>query len=234
VAGGRGCLDATTDPESIVSWWRAVPEANIGVATGGRSGFWVLDIDGDDGEESLLDLIREHGPLPETVEQLTGGGGRHLLFAHVPDIGNRAAVRPGIDVRGSGGYVIVAPSRHPETRRLYCWELAHRPLEVSIAAAPRWLLELVRPQIALRAGAAFGETPRWLDAALGSVAQGQRNDTAARIIGHVLRRYVEPQLAYVLLSAWNASHCRPPLQQDELARTFESVLAMELRRRESL
>ena len=234
IAGGRGCLDATTDPEAIVRWWRAVPEANVGVATGERSGFWVLDIDGDDGEESLLELIREHGPLPETVEQLTGGGGRHLLFAHVPDVGNRTAVRPGIDVRGSGGYVIVAPSRHPESRRLYCWELAHRPLEVPIAAAPGWLTGLVRRPVPPQDGAPGGEIPQWLFTALGSVAQGQRNDTAARIIGHVLRRYVEPQLAYVLLSAWNASHCRPPLQQDELARTFESVLAMELRRRKSL
>ena len=32
IRGGRGCLDATTDPEMVQAWWRGAPEAGIGVA----------------------------------------------------------------------------------------------------------------------------------------------------------------------------------------------------------
>ena len=43
----HGCLDATTDLETIAGWWDGWPDSNIGVATGSKSGIWVLDIDGD-------------------------------------------------------------------------------------------------------------------------------------------------------------------------------------------
>jgi hypothetical protein len=235
IKGGRGCLDATTDREAIQHWWNQFPNANIGVATGERSGFWVLDIDErKGGEDSLNDLIRERGPLPETVEQLTGGGGRHLLFQHVAGVGNRTAVRPGIDVRGVAGYVIAAPSIHPETRRPYAWEVDHHPLEVPVAPAPEWLIELVRDRAPLDLNGAIGQASPWLEMALGPVAEGRRNDTATRLAGHLLRRYVEPRLAYALLSAWNAAHCCPPLSQVEFSRTYNSVLALEMRRRRSV
>ena len=42
----HGCLDATTDPETIAGWWSGWPDSNIGIATGSKSNIWVLDIDG--------------------------------------------------------------------------------------------------------------------------------------------------------------------------------------------
>ena len=80
IKGGRGCLDATTDPATIRRWWSEYTAANIGVAAGAVSGFWVHDIDGEEGRQSLADLEDQHGSLPPTVEQTTGSGGRHLLF----------------------------------------------------------------------------------------------------------------------------------------------------------
>lgn len=230
VKGGRGCLDASIDPHIIAGWWRDYAEANVGIATGEQSGIWALDLDGDEGEDSLLELTREHGSLPTTVEQLTGGGGRHLLFRHVDGIGNRAAIRPGVDVRGTSGYIIASPSTHPETRRRYHWEVDHRPLEVEIAEAPPWLISLIsRPAEAQTPG--DSDRPEWLQQACGAVAEGTRNDTLTRLSGHLLRRWVDAELAFALLCSWNAAHCQPPLPQDELARTFNSVLARELNRR---
>ena len=78
--GGRGVHDATTDCDTIREWWTKDPDANVGIACGQASSIWVLDIDGDDGEESLAELVADHGALPATVEQLTGNG-RHILFA---------------------------------------------------------------------------------------------------------------------------------------------------------
>jgi hypothetical protein len=77
----HGVKDATTDAERIASWWAEYPEANIGVAAGTASGFVVVDVD-EGGDDTLVGWEKEHGPLPETVESLAGGGGRHLLFAH--------------------------------------------------------------------------------------------------------------------------------------------------------
>ena len=56
---------------------------------------------------------------------------------------NRAGICPGINVRVSGGYAVVAPSARPDTGRHYRWEVGHHPIEVSIAAAPDWLLDLI-------------------------------------------------------------------------------------------
>src|SRR5437899_2954932 len=68
-----GFTVATTDAELINEWWPARPECNVGIATGAASGFVVVDVDGEEGEASLAALVGEHGPLPETPEQVTGG-----------------------------------------------------------------------------------------------------------------------------------------------------------------
>ena len=43
--GGRGCHDATREPARNPKWWAEYPHANIGIATGAPSGFFVLDVD---------------------------------------------------------------------------------------------------------------------------------------------------------------------------------------------
>jgi len=107
----NGVKDATTDPDQIRMWWKEWPDANVGIA--GGNGLVILDIDPrHGGDESLDELITEHGPLPDTPEVLTGGGGRHLYFTGAAP--NKVGVMPGLDLRGAGGYVVEAESR-PET-----------------------------------------------------------------------------------------------------------------------
>ena len=52
-------------------------------------------------------------PLPDTLDQATGGGGRQLFFAWPEgrEVRNRANLRPGIDVRGAGGGFGTSPRR---------------------------------------------------------------------------------------------------------------------------
>src|SRR5438132_1209804 len=79
----HGCKDATTDEATIRRWWTQWPEANIGIATGAGSGLVVLDHDSyKGGDESLSELEHTYQPLPETVQQLTGGGGLQYFFTH--------------------------------------------------------------------------------------------------------------------------------------------------------
>jgi hypothetical protein len=72
----HGLNDATLDRAVIAAWWRCWPQANIAIATGARSGVFVLDVDGHAGERSLVQLEREHGPLPDCYPMQWTGGGR--------------------------------------------------------------------------------------------------------------------------------------------------------------
>jgi hypothetical protein len=114
----------------------------VAVRTGARpagAGVVVIDLDSG-GDATLARLEREHGPLPPTLTATTGSGGRHLWFDHpgglVPNSARRLG--DGIDVRGDGGYVLVAPSRHITGDR-YRWH-PH-----SLALLPEWLHHLCLP-----------------------------------------------------------------------------------------
>lgn len=142
---------ATTDPELIRQWWAAWPDHGVGIATGEASGVFVLDVDcaeGKVGFESLSALEAQHGPLPPTVEAITGTGGRHLFYRHPPGLElNNSAGRLGtdLDIRANGGQVLAAPTAHPVTGVPYAWDLERHPADVPVADAPPWLLELLRP-----------------------------------------------------------------------------------------
>src|SRR5206468_3783690 len=73
----------------------------------------------------------------------TPRGGRHLWFKYVPGIKNSAGkIARGVDVRGSGGYVVVPPSRRADGAEYQF--LVDDP--DGPAAAPQWLLELLLPK----------------------------------------------------------------------------------------
>ena len=139
----HGLHEATTDQRTIRSWWDRWPWANIGVATGARSGIVVVDVDPrSGGDESLARLETLMGSLPQTLTVRTGGGGRHLVYAHpggelrntAGRLAGVAEALPGVDLRGDGGYIVAAPSRH-RSGAAYAWIDPAAP----VAAAPGWL-----------------------------------------------------------------------------------------------
>jgi hypothetical protein len=134
----NGAHSATTNEAVIRGWWSTWPEANLGVATGQISNLLVIDIDprhgGDDSFDELVALL---GPVPDTVEVLTGGGGRHLYFQHVPG-SKRGELGAGVDVLSDGKFVVGPGSMHPGGR-WYSWELSSDPSQVAVAELPeRW------------------------------------------------------------------------------------------------
>jgi hypothetical protein len=79
----RGFHDASTDAETVLTWWQRWPNANIGIPTGYVSGLDVLDVDVQHGGASTLaQLEKEGGKLPKTIEVLTPSGGRHYWLRH--------------------------------------------------------------------------------------------------------------------------------------------------------
>jgi predicted P-loop ATPase len=131
----HGFKDATTDRGALVRTWTANPEANVGIATGGVSGIVVLDIDPrNGGDESLAELERVHGPLPETAIVATGGGGRHFYFIASGAV-QSGDLAPGVEIKGDGRYVIAPPSVHPSGKP-YRW--LGDP-KAGLAPCPTWI-----------------------------------------------------------------------------------------------
>jgi putative DNA primase/helicase len=113
----RGFKDASPDEAMIRKWWTRWPDANIGIATGARSGLFVLDKDGAKGSARLAKLVAEHGPLPETPRVKTGHG-EHYYFRLLPGVSAPSKAftgshpNAGLDTRCDRGYVVAPPSMH--------------------------------------------------------------------------------------------------------------------------
>ncbi|MBI3043464.1 MAG: bifunctional DNA primase/polymerase [Betaproteobacteria bacterium] len=214
----------------VMHWFQQRPDANVGIVTGAVSGLVVLDVDDrHGGSESLSRLELSHGPLPLTAEALTGGGGRHLYFAHPGgSVHNRVAFVPGMDVRGDGGCVVAPPSLHPGGKS-YGWAPGRSPEEARLAAPPRWLLRLLQPE----GGRAGHPLSHWREVVRRRIPEGERNNTIASLAGHLLRHGVDAEVVLELLAAWNRAQCDPPLPEDEVARVVDSIARLHERRRES-
>lgn len=235
----NGLKDASTDPATIDKWWRTWPAANVGIVTGAAAGIIVIDIDPrHGGHESLAALETEHGELTPTLEAATGGGGRHLIYRHPGGkLGNRSNVRPGIDVRGDGGYIVAAPSIHASARR-YAWPDGGGPDEREPSELPGWLHELLtRPEPAPRPAAPAArngdalarlmQDAGWYVANAAGATEGGRNTAAFSLAGHLAafvtdtgEKLTECQIID-LLRPWNHRNT-PPLVEAELVATARS------------
>lgn len=212
-----GFHNATTDKGRIQEWWARWPDANVGIRTGAASGLVVLDIDSvKGGDDSLERLARAHGPLPDTVEVLTGGGGRHLYFRHPGGVGKSVAGLAGLaglDVRADGGYVVAPPSMHI-SGKAYAWEILSGPDAVPLAPAPAWLINLAN-------GAS--KRDRETETAGAPIPEGRRNATLTSLAGTMRRRGMTAEEIEAALLAVNASRCQPSLPEEAIRRMALSV-----------
>jgi len=213
VPGGKKPLrrgwrsSATADPAVVEVTWAGIPDANIGVACG--NGLIVVDADSRAGERALCEL-----GLPDTPTVRTGRG-RHIYLAG--ESRNRVRVLPGVDIRGSGGYVVGAGSLHPNGAT-YRWETS--PGEVKLAPAPESLLALLAESACKRSVT--------LTVALGRIEHGTRNATLFRLAcslrGRVGFAYEELLAA---LGTVNTHRCAPPLEHAEVERIARSASSYE-------
>jgi hypothetical protein len=163
---GHGVHDATTDPARIRELFAAAPRATgYGIACG-RAPYHLIGIDLDitgtrtgpghtgpgtavesGSAAALRDLALRHlFTIPETVTVLTPSGGRHLWLrgprnATVPNSAGRLA--PGIDVRGSGGYLVGPGSVSAHG----AYRFAPGSAALDPAPCPRALLRLLTPPV---------------------------------------------------------------------------------------
>ena len=119
--------EATQDPAKIDKWVKQFGDnINFGIPTGELSGIIVVDIDdknGKKGSQHIADNFEEEVWLqgegsnnPFTFMQATPSGGRHFFFKYEKDkpVRNGTDIfgpMSGVDIRGNGGYVLIAPSK---------------------------------------------------------------------------------------------------------------------------
>jgi len=164
----------------------------------------------------------------------TGPSRSWVIFRHpggfIPNSAQK--IGPGIDVRGDGGYIVAPPSRHI-TGRDYAISVDHHPDLIPLADPPPWLIELMKPNSGVRVPA-----EEWRKHIGSAIPEGQRNDTLARISGHLLAHGIDPHVCLDIIVSLNATHCNPSLPEQEILDIVASITRRELaqrvtRRRES-
>jgi len=137
----HGVNDFTSDVATVINWWSQGPW-NIGVRV--PESMFVLDVDGPDrhphpgkGLQALAELEDRYGPLPPTFTQITGSGGLHLFFRRPPGKFSKTHLPAGLEYKDHGGYIVLAPSRHPDTGERYV------RCDHPVAAPPPWLTDLL-------------------------------------------------------------------------------------------
>jgi hypothetical protein len=138
----HGHKDAVTDAASVRALWKQRPNANIALATGS---IVCIDLDGTAWAQSpwgvsLAAAAQANGGMPATLMQRTSGG-VHLLFKADPAIAVRSRNEPrrkgspGVDIKGAGGFIVLAPSVNGKTGFVYRFVNPGTPP----AALPVWL-----------------------------------------------------------------------------------------------
>ncbi len=219
-----GYKRGTSAPEQIRKWWSDWPDANVGVCTGLRSGIVVIDVDGDKGASSLEALEAEHGPLPATTTAVTGRG-RHI-YLRIPQgrsIPSRNGLRPGIEMKSSGGYVVAPPSMHASGRR-YHWDGDPPESLDDTPVAPDWLCQVANQRKARSARRSGGDAgDREFTSGPGLIPDGRRNMTLMSIAGSLRRLGLSEEAIFAALLVENEGRCRPPLDRDEVAEIARNV-----------
>jgi hypothetical protein len=192
--------NATTDLPQLEAWSTQFPACNWGMATGKDSGLFVIDIDGSEGRAALEELARQGLTLPETLAVTTGrtDGGEHRYY-RMPagvDIRNDQSGRIAghIDVRGTGGFVVVPPSIHASGKRYSFIEP-----DAPIADAPDWVIKRLTVRQAKPA----------LVAADGAVGPGSRTPLLVSLAGKLHSQGVPAAGIEAALNGLNATFTPP-------------------------
>ena len=230
----RGFHDATVDPEQVEKWWTEHPQANIGLPT---DGLLVLDIDGP-GNPWPGDPDRAADLAGAGAVALTPRGGRHYLF-RCPDGKHwrcsAGRLAPGVDVRATGGYIVVAPSATADG--VYKWAPGlslDRPRD-SLPSPPVWLIEML-DQLAQTGNEPHQLAPSGMGShqlaptGTGShrpeeepIREGQRNDVLCRLAGTMRRAGMGRAAISAALHQHNRERCLPPLPDREVEGIAASV-----------
>jgi len=193
-------------PKALIEkWMEQHPAANIGIITGEASGITVLDC--DDTSVGLHELFSQYGETPLVVQ--TPSGGYHLYYRHQQEhCGQHIA--PGIDIRGTGGFVVAPPSINPVIGKIYQF----------IEGDMKWLEALPHMNTLELESIPPCPTPAPSPAL---ITMGQRNKALFTHLKEVAAKYDSIDQLMEAGLEYNKSTLRPELSEDEIISTAKSV-----------
>lgn len=199
--------------EEVEVWFGSGKHNGIGVATGEVSGVVVLDV--------------EFGADPKIVEKYksplsskTISGGWHFYFRANEELRNAVRIDDElVDFRGDGGFVVLPPSGIGDNN--YSWH--NKTSLVNLPPLPYDIVKyLEKKDEGLKKPVFdFNQDYPYPDG-----NEGARNDTLARVAGSVIMRLPRNQwdvMGWATVVDWNEHHCFPPLSEDEVRATWESI-----------
>lgn len=222
------------DYKLIQSW---VQEGgNVGTLTGSASGIAVIDIDnhnGVDGLGNLKEFLEMYDiTLPKTQVIKTPSGGLHYYFKldekynDTQFIQNHSQLE-GVDFQTHGRYVVAPPSQIDG-------KYYHVVRDVEIAELPEKWLEMFIDKTITKKNKK--RERKWTANLLGDIiagsGEGGRNIWLTTQIGKLFATGLSHDEVRVWSMYCNQIGCNPPLSEDEVLQTYESVRKRELRRME--
>ncbi len=215
----------TINKDTITTWWSKYPLANIGIPTGEKSDWLVLDIDTKyEGDKSLEVLEMLYEDLPATITAITGSGGQHRIFKYPKGIKvpNSVSFQPGLDIRSEGGLIVVAPSIHI-SGKCYRWLEGYSPFDREAVEVPQWLFEWMlkgtKETAIHKQSSAKDEFHK--------VIEGSRNNHLTSLAGTLRRKGMSQEVIMATLLAENKENCEPPLAENEVRLIAKSVSKYE-------
>ena len=237
LAGSSGFKDATTSEGRIKAWAELHPGCNWGIACE-PSGLAVVDVDDKDGKSGSSTLAVyevENGDLAPFMTVYTPSGGRHLYFRGTcpSSQGDRGGLGPGLDTRGTGGYV-VAPGCVTSQGK-YRIEGSHLRRAEEHPHVPEWITEHLTRAAAPQADVSLDlddeQRQRVYDAACDWLAnhadpaiEGQGGDQTTYETACRMRDMgLEPDEAILALDEHYNPRCEPPWDIEDLQKKVENA-----------
>ena len=224
--------------EEVTSWFTENPDANIAIITGEVSSVIVMDLDSSDAERHAA----EKGGFDDTPRVVTGRGSQVYLKHPEFAVRNSSNRELKIDMRGDGGYVVAPPSTHGSGRQ-YRWMKDCSIFDVDPAECPEWVINFIKdpPRNEVKKtklvtatntktneNVVNTEGNKFIDLLRNGTSAGDRNQTAASLIGHLMKTVKDPNEVWEIINLWNQKNS-PPLDQRELRKTFDSVKSMDVK-----
>src|SRR5262245_81430 len=196
---------------------------NYGVAT---DKLLVIDVDKkNDGLGTWRSMwMAPTRALPHTWTVRTGSGGLHVIFDNTEAKVRNGELDKGVDIRGIGGYIVGARSKHV-SGGIYKWLPQASPGEAPLAAPPDWLLTLIKNHSHCGRARSVQE---WRSIARTPVPDGERHKVFLQLAGHLIAHGIDAEVARDLMLAWNESRCSPSLGERDVLQMLDNLCEREL------
>jgi hypothetical protein len=171
-----------TDAE-LQLWWTRWPNAGVVLIAGPLSGVFVVDVDGTEAHEALLQHLGNEPVAPKVFSGSHQPNRYHLFFQYPTGINTKAKAtpwHPKLEFRGNRSLAVLPPSLH-KSGNFYAWApgrslddlpLPELPAEIIAALQPVPRPSCPRPQPVSALASNVDASPSTLDYLAGKYAEG--------------------------------------------------------------